>query len=276
MPRDEGIPDYETLLAAYHEAFAAELQAMIAGLPIAPGDRVLEVACGDGDFARRLARHVGPAGSVTAVDISPAYLELARETVRRPPSSGRVHLAAARIEQLPFADDTFDLAWCAQSFYSLPDPVEALRSLRRVVRPGGTVAVLENDTLHHVLLPWPVGIELAVRRAELAELVEESDRPGKFYVGRRLSQLFRAAGFAACAVQTWASNRQAPLGDAERTFLEEYLRKLRDRVADRLDPEMLARFDRLLDPGSGQGLLDRPDFALTCIDHVVCGVKPGS
>jgi protein-L-isoaspartate O-methyltransferase len=59
VPHDEGLPAYETRLAAYHEAFAAELRGMIAGLPIAAGDRVLEVACGDGFYSGLLARTSG-------------------------------------------------------------------------------------------------------------------------------------------------------------------------------------------------------------------------
>jgi SAM-dependent methyltransferase len=72
----------------------------------------------------------------------------------------------AALERVPFDDDTFDLVWCAQSLCSLPDPFESVRMLRRVVRPGGTLAVLENDTPHHVLLPWSVEGELAVQEAE--------------------------------------------------------------------------------------------------------------
>jgi ubiquinone/menaquinone biosynthesis C-methylase UbiE len=88
---------------------------------------------------------------VVAVDLSHNYLELARRATR--PTPGRVGFVAGRLEALPFDDDTFDLVWCAQSLYSLPEPVEALRQMRRVVRPGGVVAVLENDTLHQVILP---------------------------------------------------------------------------------------------------------------------------
>ena len=75
-------------------------------------------------------------------------------------------------------------------------------------------------------------------------------------------------------MRTWSSNRQAPLGAAERTFLGAYLADLRGRVADRLAPAALARLDRLIDPASDRYLLDRPDFALTCIDHVVVGTRP--
>jgi len=211
------------MLADYHAAYADELRAMIAGLPIAPGDRLLDLACGDGVYAGWLAGRVGPSGMICAVDLLPAFLERAREETRKCPFGRRIHLVNADVERLPFPDAAFDLAWCAQSLYSLPDPVAALKKMGRVVRDGGTVAVLENDTMHHILLPWPVEIELAVRRAELLGLVEESDKPRRFYVGRQLCQVFRAAGLVNCQRRTWATNRQAPLGPRVRGFLENYL-----------------------------------------------------
>ena len=274
MPDADDLPDYEPLLAAYHEALAPELRGMVEALPIADGAKVLDLACGDGAYTGWLAGRVGPRGLVAGVDLLPAYLEAAREAARRGPRAEVVGFVAARAERLPFADGTFDLAWCAQSFFSLPDPAEALRRMARAVRPGGVVAVLEADTLHQVLLPWPVEVELAVRRAELLAFAEASDRPRKYYVGRLLLPLFRAAGLESARVRTVATDRQAPLGRAERAYLDHYLGGLRRRVAPHLDPAALARFDHLAAPGSADSLLDRPDLAVTFLDRVVWGVAP--
>lgn len=270
MPDAETLPDYAPMLADYHRAYAKELRAMVAGLPIREGDRVLEVACGDGVYSRWLAERVGPTGSVTALDVSPAFLDLAGKNT----AGHRVGFVAAVAERLPFADDTFDLVWCAQSLYSLPDPVEAVRLMRRVVRPTGVVAVLENDTMHHVLLPWPVEVELAVRAAELAGFVENSDQPRKYYVGRQLNEVFRKAGLQDCRKSTWATTRQYPLDPEERGFLGRYLTDLLERTRPRLEPTMRAWFESLADPRSRAYLLDQPDLSVTCLDHVVRGTKP--
>jgi len=274
LPTDDDLPDYEPMLAAYHEALAPELEAIIGTLPIARGARVLDLACGDGDYGRWLAGRVGPSGLVVGVDILPAYLDAAHDAASRGPTARVARFLRAPIERLPFADGAFDAAWCAQSFYSLPDPVEALRHMVRVVKPGGLVAVLEGDTLHHVLLPWPVEVELAVRRAELLAFAEESDKPRKFYVGRLLLPIFRAAGLADARLRTWATDRTAPLSRPARDYLAHYLKNLRDRVAPFLEPDPLAALDRLIDPGSADNLLDLPDFAVTFLDQVVWAVKP--
>ncbi|WZO98584.1 methyltransferase domain-containing protein [Isosphaeraceae bacterium EP7] len=268
---DDRLPDYQGLLGAYHRAFAAELQAMVDSLPIAQGDRVLDLACGDGVYSAWLARRVGETGLVASVDLLPAYLRLTRDQAGGDP---RVSPTAARLEDLPFADGAFDVVWCAQSLYSLPEPVEALKQMARVVRPGGVVAILENDTLHHVLLPWPVDVELAVRQAEHDAYKRESDEPEKFYVGRRLVQVFRDAGLVRPAEQSRATVRQAPLGPDERTFLLEYFRDLANRARPRLTPAMQTTFDALTTPGSPHCMAESPDLSLTCIDHVIWGFKP--
>lgn len=271
----DGLPDYEPLLAAYHHAFAPELKAMIDALPIREGDVVLEAACGDGAYTPWLAGRVGPSGRVIAFDLSPAYLRGASLASARSEHASNIGFVAAEIGKLPFAGASFDAAWCAQSLFSLPEPVEAVRTMARAVRPGGVVAVLENDTVHQVLLPWPVELELAVRAAEWAAFREESEHPRKFYVGRRLVGVFREAGLVDVRVDTRASDRVAPLDAPTRAFLEAYLADLRDRVAPRLGDADRRAFERLADPDSPDALADRPDLALTCIDHVVSGRPPG-
>ncbi len=275
MTADAELPAYEPLLDAYHRAFAAELAAMVGSLPVAPGGSVLELACGDGAYTPWLADRVGPSGTVVGLDVSDAYLRVAQRGARRGRAASRARFVAASVDRLPFADGAFDLAWCAQSFFSLPDPLHAVRQMARVVRPGGLVAVLEDDKLHQVLLPWPVDVELAVRAAEWRALRDESKRPVKFYVGRHLVAVFREAGLVDVRARTSASNRVAPLDAPTRSFLASYLAGLRERVVPGLEPAVRAEFEGLVDPGSPDALLDRPDLALTVIDHVVHGRKPG-
>lgn len=266
----EKVPDYADGLAAYHAAFADELKTMVDQLPITPGALVLDLACGDGTYAGWLAERVGPSGAVVALDHSMAYLEWARSQVRSP----QVLFAAARLEQPPTFDGRFDLVWCAQSLFSLPDPASALQRLARSAKPNGVVAVLENDSLHQVLLPWPIEIELAIRQAELAGFAAEEDRPCKFYVGRDLFRLFRKAGLQEVHRHTWAHDRQAPLDEPTRAFLRHYLDDLRDRIRPQLTPTDQPKVHRLLDPDSDEYLLDDPDLAVTLIDHVVWGRTP--
>jgi ubiquinone/menaquinone biosynthesis C-methylase UbiE len=273
VSRRNRLPAYAPTLMAYHRAVARELRAIVAGLPIQPGDRVLDLACGDGVYARWLAERLDE-GGVLAVDVSAAFLELARRELPSGFPADRVRFVRADLKHLPIRDDSFDVVWCAQSLYSLPDPVDALRRMARAARPGGLVAVFENDEFHHVLLPWPVEVELALRRAELRALTEHSDQPRKFYVGRHLRRVFHAAGLADCQHRTWTIDRQAPLGPEDRAYFAGYLQDLRARTGAYLKREIRDEFLRLVDTDSPAYLLDSPDFTATCLNHIAWCVKP--
>src|SRR6266540_6272412 len=185
-----GLPAYAPMLAAYQRGHAAELRAMIAALPLQHGDRVLDMACGEGVYTCWLAERVGPNGRVHGVDISAAYLALARERAAATAQRDIMSFQTGNIDSLPFDDDTFDLVWCAQSMYTLTDSERALRELRRVTRQGGTVAIFENDTLHPLVLPSPAELELAVRAAQIRSINETTPSSAKFFIGRsRFAQL---------------------------------------------------------------------------------------
>ncbi|HJZ46252.1 MAG TPA: methyltransferase domain-containing protein [Roseiflexaceae bacterium] len=270
---DTDLPEYAPMLTAYHRAHAAELRAIVGDLPLRPGDRVLDIPCGDGAYTVLLAERVGSSGRAVGVDRSASYLELARANAAESAYAARVCFQAGDIASLPFDDDAFDLIWCAQSMYSLPDPLSALRELRRVVRPGGVVAVFENDTLHQIVLPWPAELELAVRRAQLRALAARSPASAKFFIGRDLCGRFAEARLENCIVAPYTSVRHAPLSHDERTYLAWYFGDLNARARPYLEPDTSAWFDRLLDPRSCDYLLDRPDFYVIYIGMLARGVK---
>ncbi len=267
------LPAYAPMLSAFHRACGPALQAIVADLPVEPGMRMLDMACGDGVYSVWLAERVGKTGHVVGVDIAPAYLELARKNASSSGVSERISFQTGDIGGLPFADDEFDLAWCAHSLYSLPDPLAALRELRRVVRPGGVVGILENDTLHHMLLPWPADLELAVRQAQLDALRETAHSIGKFYIGRNLCGAFKTAELRACHVRTHTIDHRAPLSADEQVYLEGYLRDLGERARRHLDQAASTAFDMLLEPGSELYMLDQPDFFASHLEIVAWARK---
>jgi SAM-dependent methyltransferase len=267
------LPDYAPMLAAYHRAHAAELRAIVGDLPVQAGDCVLDIPCGDGAYIMLLAEKVGSSGSVVGVDLSACYLKLAGTRAEQSPGAARTCFQIGDIMSLPFDDNTFDLIWCAQSMYSLPDPLGALCELRRVVRPGGTVSVFENDTLHQMLLPWPANLELAVRQAQLRSLVARAPAAANVFIGRDLLKTFAAAGLKNSTVTPYTCIRQAPLSADERTYLAWYFADLSSHVRPYLQTDERAWFERLINPTSADYLLDQPDFYAIYIDMVAHGVK---
>lgn len=135
--------EWDDDVAAMVRPAGALRRAFTAFCALAPGSSVLEVGCGMGAqaFEGGLAAAVGPAGRLTATDVAAGMLARA-EAKRRARGARHVRFALANMERLPFADATFDAAVGIICLYTADAP-RALGELRRVVRPGGTVAVGE-------------------------------------------------------------------------------------------------------------------------------------
>jgi ubiquinone/menaquinone biosynthesis C-methylase UbiE len=117
---------------------------------LAPGQRVLDVACGTGVVARRAAERVGAAGSVDAIDLNAGMLAVARSL----PGAVRWHHGSALF--LPFARATFDVVLCQLGLQFFPDRPLALREMRRVIAPRGRLALnvfgpIEHNPATHAL-----------------------------------------------------------------------------------------------------------------------------
>ena len=109
---------------------------------VGPGDRALDVCCGTGDLALELARHVGPTGTVIGCDFSEPMLELAREkSVQRWATTVRFEHADAL--DLPYEDQAFDAVTVGFGVRNLSDLERGLAEMRRVLKPGGRMVILE-------------------------------------------------------------------------------------------------------------------------------------
>lgn len=106
---------------------------------LSAGDRVLDVACGTGVVARLAARRVAPNGRVAGLDLNEAMLSLADRLPLPPGLTISWHLGSALA--LPFANSAFDAVVCQHGLMFFPDRLKALGEMRRVLRPGGRVAV---------------------------------------------------------------------------------------------------------------------------------------
>ncbi|UCE88532.1 MAG: bifunctional demethylmenaquinone methyltransferase/2-methoxy-6-polyprenyl-1,4-benzoquinol methylase UbiE [Pseudomonadota bacterium] len=107
------------------------------------GNRVLDLAGGTGDLATRFARLVGPQGLVVLADINESMLKVGRERLIDKGMVGNVKYVQADAEALPFPDNYFDRITIAFGLRNVTDKNRALRSMLRVLKPGGALLVLE-------------------------------------------------------------------------------------------------------------------------------------
>ncbi|MBE9108208.1 class I SAM-dependent methyltransferase [Nodosilinea sp. LEGE 07298] len=101
--------------------------------------RVLDLACGTGEFERLLLQD-SPDQLITGIDISEQMLAIAHQKLKPYPN---VSLQLATASDLPFADRSFDVIVSANSFHYFDNPELALKEIKRVVTPGGRVVILD-------------------------------------------------------------------------------------------------------------------------------------
>ena len=113
------------------------------GVQPAPGDHVLEIGSGTGRHAVQVAQWIAPAGTLDVFDVQQDMLDA---VMRRAKDQSITNITPANGQagdRLPYADARFDAAYLVTVIGEIPDPDAALRELRRVLRPGGRLAVAE-------------------------------------------------------------------------------------------------------------------------------------
>jgi SAM-dependent methyltransferase len=160
------------------------------------GERVLDLACGTGAVARQAAARVGVKGRVVGLDINPAMLAVARTAAARDRDTISIEWREGRMESLPFGVGEFDLVLCQHGLQFAQDRVGALSEARRVLRPGGRIAIAVWQGLaQHTL--WSTFNDALVRHLGIPALA------APFCLDRveELRSLLSAAGFRAIAIE---------------------------------------------------------------------------
>ena len=185
--------------ALYDEAFAHVtayfMPFLLQAAGVAPGMRVLDIATGTGLSAAAALAVVGPTGHVSAADISPSMVAKARERLGAAPN---VSVSVEDGQALSFADASFDAVLCNLGLMFFPEPVRGLAEFRRVLRPGGRVAVSVNTVVER---SYNHQINVMIARY-VPTLAESVARTFALADASKLRSLFDEAGFADFATDT--------------------------------------------------------------------------
>ncbi len=197
---DDHVSVYERVFEPFSTTFA---KTAIAALGVTTGSRCLDVGCGSGAGALEMAS-IG--GLVDAVDLSGAMIDRVKERALAAGATVNGHQMDG--QALAFADDSFDARMSVFGIILFPDTVAGLRELRRVVIPGGSVAV--------VAWTQPQDFELAMALRTAVTMVRPDIGPQALPAQLRFRELadfralFSAAGFERVSVTTHTAEIRAP------------------------------------------------------------------
>jgi demethylmenaquinone methyltransferase/2-methoxy-6-polyprenyl-1,4-benzoquinol methylase len=261
--------DYAQRLAEIEPLRLPAIQAAIDSLDLAPGSRGLDVGCGIGLHTCLLAEEVGAAGHVTGLDRSPTFVYLAGQRAEEAGVGARTSFEVGDLTALEYADDTFDWLWCNDALWPGPaaagcpagypadEPLPVVRDFARVVRPGGTVALVYWSSQR--LLPGYPALEARLSATSLTYApFSEGMRPQQHCM-RALGWL-ATAGLRERTARTFVAEVQAPLDAVQRRALDVTLEMFWGQAQDEVSAEDWTLFQRLRRPGSSDCLLDAPDY----------------
>ncbi len=165
-------------------------------LDLEPGLSVLDVGCGPGTDLSSMADAVGEHGLVIGVDCDPAMLaEARRRAASSDPAGGRIEVWAGDAHALPVEDASVDRARTDRVLQHVADPARALAQLRRVVRPGGLIALAEPDWDTLVVDDVDVRTSRDYSRFVATRVVRNAA------IGRQLARLAAQAGFVVRTIE---------------------------------------------------------------------------
>lgn len=264
---------YPDRLRLIHRLTVPAIESAVASLGLAPGSLGLDAGCGAGTHACVLTRATGPEGRVVGLDISLENLlavpaSAAPVSTRREPARVR-----GDVLRLPFAEHSFDWVWCADTLW--PDvvagsPVGAVRELVRVVRPGGTVAVVL--WAGQTLLPGHPELEARLRGAlaERMPFMAELD-PGRG--GLAPLAWLTDAGLVEVSWRTFVAEVRAPLSAWHREALAGCFEMLWGEILPRLGAADRRAVRRLCTPRSPRCVLDEPGYRAAVTYTVFIGTR---
>lgn len=229
----------------------------------------LDVACGIGLDTCLLGERVGPEGHITGLDISLEMLDTARKQAVQAPHPKVFDFRQGRLDELPFQDASFDWIWCKDAFWPiadmLNDPIAGLEEFARVLRPGGSVALL-FWTSQKLLSGYP---ELEARlNLEMTQVMPYlKNVPPKRHFPRAYGWL-REAGFVDVEVQGLSTCVGGPMDEDLQDSMTCVFDMFYSEMQSRLSATDWSLLHKLVSPTSPDYLPRRTDYCCS-FDYLI-------
>lgn len=239
-----------------------EARRIIADLGLPAGSRGLDVGCGVGLYALWLAEAVGAGGRVVGIEPEAAKVEAARALVGGEAAGVRCEFTPGDGTAIPLPDRSVDWVWCGDVLHHIVETERALREFLRVVRPGGRIVIKESQVFSAMFLPGHPELERRIQLAEIRRTLEEGG--GRSFQERRQTTpaSLRAVGLGEVAMRTYVLERRAPLGPADRDYIQHtvFSRNWGDRLRELLGAEDWRERTRLCEEDSPDNVLLSADY----------------
>jgi SAM-dependent methyltransferase len=250
--------DYAAKLQRFNAFAQPELCEAIAELAPRADSRVLDAGCGTGEAVGWWCEAMAGEGVVVGMDLAAAHVRTARRTV---PATATI--AQGDMLHPPFAAGSFDLIWAINAVNHLRDPVEGIRILSNLLRPGGRIAIGQSSLLPDMYFAWDARLERVVNDAVRRYYRERYGRSERDFAGvRALVGWLQLAGLHDVSVRTRMIERIQPLSPADEGYLLDAIFRgtWGERLRHYMDAEDFAELTRLCDPNDEGYALRRRDF----------------
>ncbi len=230
----------------------------IDALRLPRGGHGLDAGCGIGSHIPLLLEATAPGGVVTGLDLSGEHIAAAVEALGRSGASDRVVIRQGDAGDLPFEDDSFDWAWSVDCIGFIPgDPIEMVRGLARVVKPGGTVALLLWSSQQ--LLPGYPFLEARLNGTATGAAPAIPDWPPHRHPLRALGWL-SGAGLEEMKARTFVVDFHGPLEENEKEALAAIIEMRWGNPESELSNADWELFNRATNRGSPDSVVDSQDY----------------
>ncbi len=205
MPKAHGDRAIEGVMAKWYAGNTAEVMNEYVELAeriareLAAGSRVLEVAPGPGYFAIELAKR--GAFAITGLDISRTFMRMAREKAAE--AGVEVNFQQGSASNMPFPKDSFDFLLCRAAFKNFAQPVQALKEMCRVLRPGGRAVIIDmrGDATKHALDRHVEGMGLSMFNRMMTRWAFRTVLVKSAYTRRQFEQMLKETEFRQVEIQ---------------------------------------------------------------------------
>jgi ubiquinone/menaquinone biosynthesis C-methylase UbiE len=239
--------------------------ALLDRVGLGPGQSAIDIGCGPSGILELLAERVSSGGRVVGLDADPAHAAMARQFATKRQLPG-VEIVQADARRTGLPSSSFDLVHARTVLITVPEPAEVLAEMTRLARPGGWIASLEPDVEYSLCYPahpaW-------TRMCDIFSAAF-SRNGADLLIGRRLTELYRAAGLDDIGVEARAGVYRA--SDSRRTVRPDLVRSMRPVILDLglADERELDEIDRAV-----RGHLDDPrTLVMPHLSFLVWGRKP--